>query len=184
MSERATRPLNNAAVGAADDELYTKHAEDPRPNALYDEKGNRKPLSATDPDQAGLRQEWMDSYKANGGKTESTDLSGMPAGQAVLPCQQKERVNPLIEGDSVEVDESEVPELEVEEEPEEPEPPPPDEDEPEPEPDPIWQPMAKSLGQIPPADPSAGGSETPVDQTADDSATTDTQASDGGEDAP
>lgn len=161
MSERATRPLNNDAVKAADDDLYAKHADDPRPNALYDENGNRKPLSATDPDQAGLRKEWMDSYKANGGATESTDLSGAPAGQTVLLCGQKQRVDPLIVGDSVEVDDSDVPDLEAEEEPEEPAAPPPeDEPEPEPEPEPIWAPMAKILEKRPPADSGAGRSDT------------------------
>lgn len=109
MSERATRPLNNDACKAADDELYANHANDPRPNALYDEKGNRKPLSATDPDQADLRTEWMNSYKARGGKTEPTDTGGASAGQAVLPCDQQVQVDPLIIGDAVELDESEIP---------------------------------------------------------------------------
>lgn len=123
MSERATRPLNNEAVKAADDELYAKHADEPRPNALYDEDGNRKPLSANDPDQAGLRKEWMNSYKANGGETEPADLSGSQAGQAVSPCDQKPQVDPLIIGDAIEIDVSEVPDVVQEpvEEAEEPE---------------------------------------------------------------
>jgi len=120
MSERATRPLNKEATKAADDDLYSKHESDPRPNALYDEDGNRKPLSANDPDQADLRKEWMDSYKANGGKTEPTDNSGAPAGQPVRECDEKQRVDPLITGDAIEIDTSDVPEPEtVSEEPEE-----------------------------------------------------------------
>jgi hypothetical protein len=113
MSERATRPLNKDATKAADDDLYSKHEDDPRPNALYDEQGNRKPLSANDPDQTDLRKEWMDSYKANGGKVEPTDVAGAPAGQAVLPCGQKERVDPLITGDAIEIDLTDIPEPEA-----------------------------------------------------------------------
>lgn len=70
MSERAARPLNSKAVAAADAEIYAKHAKDPRPNALYDADGKRLPLDETDPDQAGLRKEWMDSYSKNKGKLE------------------------------------------------------------------------------------------------------------------
>jgi hypothetical protein len=98
MSERATRPLNQDAVKAADDELYAKHEDDPRPNALYDSDGNRRPLDANDPGQAGLREEWMDAYKANGGTTEPVDTSGGQPDQAVLPCGQQAIVNPLILG--------------------------------------------------------------------------------------
>jgi len=121
MSERATRPLNQDACKAADDDLYSKHADDPRPNALYDENGNRKPLDPNDPSQAGLRQEWMDSYKANGGATEPTDVSGSQPGQAVLPCGQMQQVDPVIDSAPVDVDESdaEPPEPEEEAEPDE-----------------------------------------------------------------
>ncbi len=165
MSERATRPLNKEASKAADDDLYSKHADDPRPNALYDEDGNRKPLSATDPDQADLRKEWMNSYKANGGQTEPTDVSGAPAGQSVLPCGQKAQVDPLIVGDSVEVDDSEVPEPKVEEEVEEPEEPAPDEDEPEPEPEPILEPISKALQKGQPEEDAGAGESEASDET-------------------
>lgn len=73
MSRRASQPLNSSAVQAADEELYTAHENDPRPNALFDENGNRKPLSATDPSQADLRSEWMDAYAANGGEIEGQE---------------------------------------------------------------------------------------------------------------
>jgi hypothetical protein len=106
MGDRAKRPLNKSAVRAADDDLYQNHADDPRPNALYDADGNRKPLDPDDPDQAGLRQEWMDAYQANGGDTEKSDISGTPTGQVVLPCGQRARVNPVIVGVPVELDES------------------------------------------------------------------------------
>lgn len=70
MSRRAKRPLDKKAVKAADKELYARHANDPRPNALYDADGNKKKLSASDPSQAALRKEWMDLYLANEGKEE------------------------------------------------------------------------------------------------------------------
>jgi hypothetical protein len=122
MSERATRPINQGAAKAADDDLYSKHAGDPRPNALYDEEGNRRPLDANDPDQAELRKEWMDAYKANGGKTEPVDTSGGQPDQAVFECGQQATVDPLILI-SPELDEGDEPESEpqkdTDEEPEE-----------------------------------------------------------------
>lgn len=124
MPDRAQRPLNNDAAKAADDDLYQSHADDPRPNALYDSNGNRKPLDANDPDQAELREEWMDVYEANGGATEETDESGGSPDQVVLPCGQRAQVDPLISGDPVELDESDdgfEDDPESEEEPEEPE---------------------------------------------------------------
>jgi len=39
VSERARRPLNQAATKAADDKIYADHAGNPRPNALYDADG-------------------------------------------------------------------------------------------------------------------------------------------------
>ena len=108
MSERATRPLNKDAVKAADDDLYSKHADDPRPNALYDENGKRRPLDANDPDQADLRSEWMDSYKANGGETEPVDNTGSDPAQPVKPCRERQRVDPLIDADQVDIDQSKV----------------------------------------------------------------------------
>lgn len=122
MGDRAKRPLNKGAVKAADNNLYANHADDPRPNALYDASGNRKPLSPNDPSQASLRQEWMQAYQSNGGETENSDVSGAPTGQVVLPCGQKARVNPVIISSPVELDkdEAELPEDE-EDESEEPE---------------------------------------------------------------
>ncbi len=96
MGDQATRPLNQSASSTADDDLYSKHADDPRPNALYDENGQRKPLDPTDPSQADLRQEWMDSYKANGGATEEGGGSAGAADAAVTSCDQRPEVGPLI----------------------------------------------------------------------------------------
>jgi hypothetical protein len=86
MSRRATRPLDPQATRAADDELYSRHESDPRPNALYDADGNRQPLDATDPDQAALRTEWMDLYEANGGEVEGSPPSDRETGGSEEPC--------------------------------------------------------------------------------------------------
>jgi hypothetical protein len=59
------KPLDQEAVAAADAELYGRHGNDPRPNALYDASGNRRPLSPSDPAQAGARAEWRSLYQAH-----------------------------------------------------------------------------------------------------------------------
>lgn len=69
MSGRAKRPLNKSAVKKANDELYAKHPE---------LKG--QPLSATDPKQAALRQEWMNLYVKHGGKVDA------PKGKTEKTC--------------------------------------------------------------------------------------------------
>lgn len=73
---RATLPLNSQACSAADEQIYAAHANDPRPNALYDANGNRLLLDADDPSQEALRAEWMDYYEANGGEVEGEDSGG------------------------------------------------------------------------------------------------------------
>ena len=140
MADRAQRPLNSTAVAAADDDLNQAHAGDARPNALYDVDGNRQPLDPNDPDQTGLRAEWKNAYAAHGGETEASDERGVPNGQVMLPCGQKQMVSPLLAGKPVEIDESELPDDE-EPEPEEEV----AEDEPEletasepPDPDDVW----------------------------------------------
>lgn len=60
---RLKRPLDREAVRQADEKVYVAHAGDPRPNALYDAHGNRRPLNATDPAQAQLREEWVAAYR-------------------------------------------------------------------------------------------------------------------------
>lgn len=82
---RAKRPLDPNATSAADEQIYAAHADDPRPNALYDADGNRTPLSATDPSQAALRREWMDYYIAAGGQIEGEPEPGTPD-KPVEPC--------------------------------------------------------------------------------------------------
>lgn len=62
---RLARPLNQDAVKKADDEFYANHPE------YIDENGNRIPLSANDPNEEALRQEWIELYKKHGGKEEA-----------------------------------------------------------------------------------------------------------------
>ena len=57
MDRRAKRPLNAGAACAADEDIYTRHAGDARPNPLYDEFGNPKPLDPKDKSQSTLRKE-------------------------------------------------------------------------------------------------------------------------------
>jgi len=64
MSTPIEMPLSSDAVQAADEEIYARHANDPRPNALYDAEGNRLPLDADDPAQEALREEWRQLYAA------------------------------------------------------------------------------------------------------------------------
>ena len=49
--------------------------------------GQRVPLSATDPQQACLRQEWLALYQEHGGSVEEIVDTGIPAGSPVVPCQ-------------------------------------------------------------------------------------------------
>ena len=56
------RPLSHAAVSRADDTFYRNH-----PNLV--KNGVRQPLSATDPAQADLRNEWRQNYAQAGGGT-------------------------------------------------------------------------------------------------------------------
>ena len=94
---RLKRPLDREAVKEADDKLYAEHAGDPRPNALYDANGNRRPLSATDPAQAELRREWVAAYEesmeADAAAAPPLPDSGSsderPVADPVEPCPNK-----------------------------------------------------------------------------------------------
>ncbi|MET0383420.1 MAG: carboxypeptidase regulatory-like domain-containing protein [Burkholderiaceae bacterium] len=84
------RPLNAKAAAAADTALYDAHRSDARPNALYDATGRKQPLSATDPAQQCLRDEWVEQYGKNGGKVESPKPADPKSpGSAVQPCPCK-----------------------------------------------------------------------------------------------
>lgn len=73
------RPLDPAAVKAADDAFYAAHPEFVGPD------GKRIPLSATDPAQAALRREWRNAYVAAGGPVEGGE-SNKPPGGGTEPC--------------------------------------------------------------------------------------------------
>lgn len=79
MSRVAKRPLNQAAVAAADDQFYGAHPE------MVREDGTRIPLDPSDPRQRALRSEWMDDYLANGGELEEPESEREPE-SAEEPC--------------------------------------------------------------------------------------------------
>ena len=85
---RLKRPLNSGACAAADEELYRRHENDPRPNALFDAEGKRLKLSADDPAQADLRAEWRTLYLANGGKLEGDDPVDSEPDDPAEPCPE------------------------------------------------------------------------------------------------
>ncbi|WP_418315122.1 hypothetical protein [Piscinibacter sakaiensis] len=73
------RPLDPAAVKAADDAFYAKHPE------FIAADGSRIPLSATDPTQAALRREWRNAYVAAGGGVAGGGPGKKP-GPGAQPC--------------------------------------------------------------------------------------------------
>ncbi len=90
MSSKPSPPLNRAAASSADNALYSAHEKDPRPNALFDKQGHKKPLNSSDPAQDCLRQEWIDLYGKSGGKLEESKSKndkapGSPVQKCVLP---------------------------------------------------------------------------------------------------
>lgn len=87
MTLRGKKPLNSKAVAAADEEIYSRHENDDRPNPLFDEQGDRRKLSATDPSQVQLRQEWIKLYGKNGGSIQDCSPDSNPPGQLVQPCR-------------------------------------------------------------------------------------------------
>ncbi|MEZ5582694.1 MAG: M91 family zinc metallopeptidase [Candidatus Competibacteraceae bacterium] len=84
---KAKRPFSDkskAAIKKADDDFYKNHPE-------FVKDGKRVPLSASDPGQAELRKEWMDSYIAHGGEYEETDTTKPKKKPAdpVTPCPKE-----------------------------------------------------------------------------------------------
>lgn len=86
---RVKRPLNMAAASAADEAMYDKYKDKPRPNELYSADGTRKKLSGTDPKQEDLRREWIALYAANGGELEGPPPAPKPCDDPTLPCPCK-----------------------------------------------------------------------------------------------
>jgi hypothetical protein len=60
---RASTPMSQSAAKAANNDFYSRHPE-------MVVNGRRLPLDACDPKQAKLRNEWIKSYQAHGGKVE------------------------------------------------------------------------------------------------------------------
>ncbi len=93
MTTVATRPLNDAAMASADEDIYAAHAADPRPNALFDADGRRLALHPTDPAQEALREEWFDYYERHGGGVEDADTpSNRKPDEPVEPCRDKDEL--------------------------------------------------------------------------------------------
>ena len=94
-------PLSSDAVRAADDEIYARHANDPRPNALYDAQGNRLPLDPVDPSQEALREEWRQLYAAalaaEDGQPDGGDGSGGGAPDEPEPPEGNRPVDDPVE---------------------------------------------------------------------------------------
>jgi len=87
----AKRPFDWDASDAADEAIYAAHEGDDRPNALFDEDGNRLKLDASDPCQQNLRDEWFEHYAANGGEVEDPDKPpNDPPDNPVKPCEDDE----------------------------------------------------------------------------------------------
>ncbi|MFN8660230.1 MAG: hypothetical protein U0105_28090, partial [Candidatus Obscuribacterales bacterium] len=91
---RLKRPLNAEAVKKADDEFYANH-----PELVKD--GKRIPLSASDPAQAALREEWVNLYKKHGGeeegkKEEEKKPPAKKPADPVQPCPEAEEDEPKI----------------------------------------------------------------------------------------
>ncbi len=77
MTRMAARPLDPAAVAAADDAFYAAHPE------MIGEDGERIPIG-DGADHAAYRSEWMDRYVAAGGRLQEDDPGG--ADDPVQPC--------------------------------------------------------------------------------------------------
>jgi len=86
VTKRLVQPVNQNAANAADDELYSHHERDPRPNELYDEEGNRQQLDPNNSNQTVLRREWMTLYERNGGVIEESPRSQREPGDTTEPC--------------------------------------------------------------------------------------------------
>ncbi len=85
---RLSRPLDSSRVKVADDEFYAHHPE------LIGNNSQRIPLSETNPAQASLRREWVESYKKHGGKIEAKDQYPMTKPDSVVQeCPAKALLN-------------------------------------------------------------------------------------------
>ena len=86
MARRPVQPVDQQAADAADEELYSRHEDDRRPNALYDADGNRQPMDPNSPSQSTLRREWLAIYEENGGEVESPPPADREPDDTTEPC--------------------------------------------------------------------------------------------------
>ena len=86
MPRRPVQPVNQQAADAADEDLYRRHEDDPRPNTLYDADGNRRPFDPNAPGSRQLREEWTDAYAGRGGRVEDVPPTDREVDDAVEPC--------------------------------------------------------------------------------------------------
>ena len=86
MPRRPVQPVNQQAADAADEDLYSRHEDDPRPNTLYDADGNRRPFDPNAPGSRQLREEWTDAYAGHGGRVEDVPPTDREVDDAVEPC--------------------------------------------------------------------------------------------------
>jgi hypothetical protein len=84
MSIRAVMPVNRKAAVAADEAIYDLHKDDDRPNALYDNDGNRLKLSGNS--DGDLQQEWLRLYAKKGGRVKEVIKKPTPPGTAFQDC--------------------------------------------------------------------------------------------------
>ncbi|MCK5229018.1 MAG: carboxypeptidase regulatory-like domain-containing protein, partial [Desulfobulbaceae bacterium] len=79
MALRIVGKLDKKASSAANNEFYQRHPDLVR-------NGKRVPLSASDPKQACLRQEWLALYKKHGGRVAEIKPSSQKAGSLKQIC--------------------------------------------------------------------------------------------------
>lgn len=84
---RLSRPLDDAAVAAADEALYEKYKDVPRPNSLFAADGTRLKLVSGDP----LCSEWVDLYIAAGGPVDGEEPNHDEPGCVPGTCPQDQK---------------------------------------------------------------------------------------------
>lgn len=97
MHLKATEPYNEEAVATSDEEIYRQHEGDKRPNRLYDKDGNRKPLDLCDTSHGDLREEWMGTYKREGGEVIEDNGRICPTCEPVAPCMVEQEEEKIVE---------------------------------------------------------------------------------------
>ncbi|MCK4784061.1 MAG: hypothetical protein KAV87_09945, partial [Desulfobacteraceae bacterium] len=92
MHLKATEPYNKKAGATADKEIYRQHEGDKRPNPLYDKDGKRKPLDLCNTSHGDLREEWMRTYKHEGGEVIEEKGRICPTCPPIAPCMVEKSI--------------------------------------------------------------------------------------------